>query len=191
EVTPNTLATNPRLKELIDEIVSLSTEFGILTEYTAFLAREGTDLSKKDHILAQACQNFWGRAVQSRTGYGSLNQTLNLAHQKSQAWANPRNDYLDDKLNRVSVTAVQQVNDRAFYRRDNQWVDSRVVDKLDQAKDARVIEFGSPDFLKLVRRLAGEGRQGCIALGGDVLMVIDGKPTLIKAPAPAAPAPQP
>ena len=30
--------------ELVDEIVRLSTEFGILTEYTAFLAREGTDL---------------------------------------------------------------------------------------------------------------------------------------------------
>jgi len=31
---------NPRVKELTDEIIRLSTEFGILTEYTAFLARE-------------------------------------------------------------------------------------------------------------------------------------------------------
>ena len=35
--------SDPRLKELTDEIVRISTEFGILTEYTAFLAREGTD----------------------------------------------------------------------------------------------------------------------------------------------------
>ena len=32
-------------RELVEEIVRLSTEFGILTEYTAFLAREGTDLA--------------------------------------------------------------------------------------------------------------------------------------------------
>ena len=32
--------SDPRLKELTDEIVRLSTEFGILTEYTAFLARK-------------------------------------------------------------------------------------------------------------------------------------------------------
>jgi Ca-activated chloride channel homolog len=31
---------DPKVKELVDEIIRLSTEFGILTEYTAFLARE-------------------------------------------------------------------------------------------------------------------------------------------------------
>src|SRR6185369_3288875 len=39
-----TAAANPKVKELVDEIVRLSKEFGILTEYTAFFAREGTDL---------------------------------------------------------------------------------------------------------------------------------------------------
>lgn len=34
------LRDDPRLKELIDEIVMLSTKYGILTEYTAFLATE-------------------------------------------------------------------------------------------------------------------------------------------------------
>ena len=41
---PAASVNDPKIKELIDEIVRLSTEFGILTEYTAFLAREGTDL---------------------------------------------------------------------------------------------------------------------------------------------------
>ena len=35
-------APTPVKGELVEEIVRLSTEFGILTEYTAFLAREGT-----------------------------------------------------------------------------------------------------------------------------------------------------
>ena len=49
-------------RELVDEIVRLSTEFGILTEYTAFLAREGSDLSRRTEVLAEAWRNFDTRA---------------------------------------------------------------------------------------------------------------------------------
>lgn len=41
---------DPRLKELTDEIVRLSTEFGVMTEYTSFLATEGTDLAAKEEL---------------------------------------------------------------------------------------------------------------------------------------------
>jgi len=47
-------STSPATRELVDEIVRLSTEFGILTEYTAFLARQGTDFSQKDKVLSEA-----------------------------------------------------------------------------------------------------------------------------------------
>ena len=40
-----TIFSDPRFKEIANEILRLSTEFGILTEYTSFLAREGTDLA--------------------------------------------------------------------------------------------------------------------------------------------------
>ena len=43
------------MKELVDEIVRLSVEFGILTEYTSFLATEGTDLGNWSD-LATACR---------------------------------------------------------------------------------------------------------------------------------------
>ena len=55
-------AASPASRELVDEIVRLSTEFGILTEYTAFLAREGTDLSKKAEVLSEAENLFRDRA---------------------------------------------------------------------------------------------------------------------------------
>ena len=40
---PEPSALDPKYKELVDEIVRLSTEFGILTEYTAFLATDGVE----------------------------------------------------------------------------------------------------------------------------------------------------
>jgi Ca-activated chloride channel family protein len=174
-------ASHPRFKELVDEIVKLSTEFGILTEYTAFLAREGTDLGHRSEVLAEARRNFQQRAVHTRSGIGSINQDMNRQAMSQQAVLNPGNDFYDLNMNRVSITSVQQVADRAFYRKGNRWVDSRLVDQ-NRAVPRKVISFGSKEFQRLVERLATEGRQGSISLRGDILMVVDGQPVLIKGP---------
>ncbi|MHC4931065.1 MAG: VIT domain-containing protein, partial [Planctomycetota bacterium] len=44
-VVGESVLDDPRLRELVQEILRLSTEFGILSEYTAFLATEGTGLT--------------------------------------------------------------------------------------------------------------------------------------------------
>jgi Ca-activated chloride channel family protein len=173
---------DPKFRELVDEIVRLSTEFGILTEYTAFLAREGTDLGRRHEVMARAQRNFQQRAVSTRSGISSVNQEMNRQTMSQQAVLNPYNDYYDRNMNRVSVTSVQQVADRAFYRRGNRWVDSRVVNQEAAQKPGKVIDFGSEEFMRLAERLAREGRQGSISLRGDILMVVDGKPVLIKGP---------
>ena len=179
----STLATtDPHLRELVDEVVRLSTEFGILTEYTAFLAREGTDLTRRDEVLAQASRNFVERAVVTRSGVGSVNQESNLGAQRSQATLNMRNEFLDQNMNRISTSAVQQINDRAFYQRGDQWVDSQLINEK-SAAPAETIEYGTEAYRRLVGRLTAENRAGTIAQRGDVLMLLDGKPVLVKAPA--------
>lgn len=174
--------TNPATRELVEEIIRLSTEFGILTEYTSFLAKEGTDLSCKDDVRSVAEQQFRSRAIQTRTGLSSVNQDLNNQALKSFLCPNPRNRYLDAEMCSVEVATVQQVCDRTFYKRANQWVDSRLVEQAPAVTPKRVITFGSPEFRALADRLAQEGRQGTIALRGDILMLVDGQPVLIKAP---------
>jgi len=179
-------ANDPRLRELVDEVVRLSTEFGILTEYTAFLAREGTDLSSREFVREQAARNFRARAIHTRSGLASVNQTINNSRQKQQEVLNPRNLFLDEQMNTVQVTTVQQVADRAFYRRGQRWVDSRVVNRGKTLTPDRTIEFGSQAFWDLVKRLVREQRAGCVALAGDVTLMVDGQVVLIKSPAPAA-----
>jgi Ca-activated chloride channel homolog len=173
-------AADPRLKELVDEIVKLSTEFGILTEYTAFLAREGTNLAERDEVLRAATHNFEERAMRTRSGMGSLNQSYNNDTQFRQQALNVRNSYFDQNMNRVSIANVQQVSDRAFFQRGNRWVDSRIVNNEANVKPARVIEFGSAEFGRLAARLAEEGRQGTIALRGEILMVVDNETVLVR-----------
>ena len=81
-----------------------------------------------------------------------------------------------------SITTVQQVNDRAFYQRGNRWIDSRAVNSSDAGKRARIVEFGSEPFRELMRKMVRDNRQGCLALRGEILLLVDGEPVLIKGP---------
>lgn len=173
------VAKESRIKELVDEVVRLSTEFGILTEYTAFLAHEGTDLSDGGAIFCMANDNFLRRAVAERSGLAAVNQDMNNVAQKSQVFLNISNRYWDADMNPVSVSTIQQVNDVAFYRRNGTWVDSRLVSNEKEAALSRVIVFGSAEFHDLALRLAEQGRQGSIALQGDIKLIVDGETVLV------------
>jgi Ca-activated chloride channel family protein len=177
---PATSKDDPKVKELVDEIVRLSTEFGILTEYTAFLAREGTDLADRPRVLREAGSVLELRAMRSRSGRDAVSQSFNLQPQSKQTSLNYGNVYYNENMERVSIATVQQINDQAYYRRANRWIDSRLVQKENQIKPTKVIEFGSKEYIKLAEKLAKENRQGSIALTGDILLLVDGEPVLIK-----------
>ncbi|MBC8032152.1 MAG: VWA domain-containing protein [Pyrinomonadaceae bacterium] len=178
----NTAAVDPKLKELIDEIVRLSTEYGVLTEYTAFLALDGTDFSQRDALNEQARLSLVRNAQQTRSGMGGVTQSQNMTTQRTQSSANRSNYFLTQNMDRVEVTNVQQITDRTFFRRNDRWVDSSVLDREKNSKPDQIIEFGTPEFYKLVDRLVSEGRQGILALSGEMLLSIDGRTVLIKAP---------
>jgi hypothetical protein len=173
---------DPKTKELVDEIVMLSTEFGILTEYTAFLAREGTNFEQPEILLEEASDMLRLRAVMKRSGKSAVSQSYNIGSQKYQSQLNARNTYYGTDMERLTISNVQQINDRAYYYRNNRWVDSRLLKDEANIKPKRIIEFGSPEFIGLVTRLSLDNQQGCIALGGNVLFLVDGETVLVKAP---------
>jgi Ca-activated chloride channel family protein len=173
---------DPHMRELVDEIVRLSTEFGVMTEYTSFLALEGSDLSKRDAILSLAASNFDNRALRVRSGAASVNQELNNNFMKDQVVLNSSNALLDQNMNQVSVSSVRQISDQTFYRKNGRWVDSSAVDER-SPKPFREIQFGSKEYFDLAQRLTTEGRQGSLALGGDILINFEGRFILVHGPA--------
>ncbi|MFH0945459.1 MAG: VIT domain-containing protein [Planctomycetota bacterium] len=178
--TGEVLAGDPRLRELTDEILRLSTKFGILTEYTAFLAREGTDLGDLA-ALQVACENLIDdRAVHERSGKGSVNQALNFNEQKKQVSLNPFNRYFDKDLNQVEFSSVQQVCDRAFFKRGTRWIDSRLVSGQPTPQVDEVIVFGSEAHRVLLDSFILQGRQGVLSLSGEILISYQNKNILIK-----------
>jgi Ca-activated chloride channel family protein len=175
---------NPRLRELRDEILRLSTKFGVLGEYTAFLATEGNDLGNW-HALTMACQNeLNGRAMRTRSGAGAVNQGSNLWTQKAQERTNYRNSWVDHNMQPVETTAIQQICDRAFFRRGDRWIDGNSVVNKRLDADERIV-FGSDRYEALRQRLEAEGRGGVLSLRGELLLEVDGRNVLISAPLPS------
>lgn len=172
-------ATDPKMKELVDEIVRLSIEFGILTEYTAFLAKEGTDLNRREAIRHDTNANLYSRAVRGRSGKGAMNQAYNNDFQLRQTSSNRRNWFLDKDMNRVQVARVQQMNDRAFFRRGSRWVDGNAINSKAGDKPDSTVKIGSPAFMKLLDRLVADNRQGTLSMSGEIVLRIDGKNILI------------
>jgi hypothetical protein len=113
---------------------------------------------------------------------GGVSQAANNTTQKGQANLNRSNYYLTQNMERVEITNVQQITDRTFFRRHNRWVDANALEAETKAKPDRVVQFGSPEFYRLVDQLVSEGRQGILALSGEMLLVLNGKTVLIKSP---------
>lgn len=179
--------TDPRTKELIDAVVKLSMRWGILTEYTSFLAEDpsGTPVAATTHEerLHLAMDAAAGRLME-RAGAGAVNQSVNLKTAQAQACANADNTYWDANMQQVRVLSVMQVADQTLFCRGGKWFDSNLVDKPEMAKPDMTIEFGSAEHFALACKLAetdaGAGRQALLAQRGDVYLLVDGKRVLVR-----------
>lgn len=181
---------DPRLRELRDEILRLSARYGVLGEYTAFLATEGNRLDDWDALQAACQSSLEGRAVVTRSGTAAVNQGQNIWHQKGQQVLNPRNLYFDANLKQVEVHSIQQVCDRAFFKRGNRWVDGNSV-LMQTVAPEQIVSFGTPAFAALRSQLEASGRTALLSLPGEILINVDGKNVLVQPPAATPPEPTP
>lgn len=159
---------------LAAEVVRLSRQFGVLTEYTAFFAREGEELGGAGAEVARAHRELQEKALRVRSGKGSLAQDANRAGRKAAGWVDPRNVILSDELKSVELGGVNQIGDLAFHRRGGRWVDARLLERLTGAAP-RAVVAGSAAHALLVDRLAREGRQGVLALRGEIVVLVGGE----------------
>ena len=166
---------DPRVKELVDEIVRLSTEHGILTEYTAFLALDGEVFRPQEQRNSRAAFNFDEKALKLRSGVGSVTQDLNLWTQKGANNLNPTNGYVNAALEVEEVKNVAQCADMAFFKRGKEWVDaSLTLVGRDANLPVREISVDSPEFKLMVDKLVAKQRQSCLSLGNNLELVVDG-----------------
>ncbi len=184
------VTASPGAGELVEEIVRLSMKFGILTEYTAFLAQpaDAVSLNAEGFDFALACSatlnNLEDKAVNERWGIGAVSQSLNIKGGQVQACANPSNEWLDANMNSVSITTVQQLGDQTMFKRGERWVDARIVSAENQESEPpqQIVEFGSNEYFAMAESLADRGRSALMAIPGEVYLIVNGEAVLVSNP---------
>jgi Ca-activated chloride channel family protein len=133
-------------KELIAEVVRLSKQYGIVTEYTAFLALG--DAGKGHDVLFKEAQGRLAAARAEKAGQWAVNQAANdKALQMRSVATNEANVYRDRRGNVTALQTVSQVGRRAFYLQDGQWTDAEEAGK----RKTRVVKLFSPEYFELLR----------------------------------------
>jgi len=125
----------PGNQELIDEVVALSKEYGIMTEYTSFLVEEGAAPMPVaggmpggvgggrtvDELRAVAGARL-GKAHEVDSGGYAVSQGTNNRALRAQAQA-VRNTWVDAEGQTQVIEGVRYARNRAFYNQQGVWVD--------------------------------------------------------------------
>jgi len=133
-------------EELIAEVVKLSRKFGIVTEYTEFLAMTDKEISAEEAV--NEANRLVNMANAQKAGQWAFNQARNdNLLQNRKVAGQGANNYLD-RLGRVVVNdAVRRIGVQTFYLRDGQWVDAEEAGE----RNRRVVKLHSDEYNDLVR----------------------------------------
>ncbi len=134
-------------KELIEEVVRLSKQYGIVTEYTDFIAMAGPMRREARPCSTPGCEERIATARGEQAGQWAVNQAANDKALQQRAVAAPAaNFYRDRRGNVTTVRTVTQVGRRAFYLQDGQWVDAEEAG----TRKTRVVKLLSPEYFELL-----------------------------------------
>ncbi|MCG3177897.1 MAG: hypothetical protein BIFFINMI_00219 [Phycisphaerae bacterium] len=151
---------NGESTEVIDELVRLSKQYGIITPYTSFLADERTVLSDASGLRAKGAAEAADLGGSISGGRGQMHaenrakmNTAAQAPKPGAAWQYGQGkvaDYEQDKQEQVAT--VLNAGQRSFYKRGNQWVQAELTSrKLDEVnKDAKEVKQFSDEYFALV-----------------------------------------
>ena len=177
---------SPVAKELVEEVRSLSQTWGVLSEYTAFLALEGTDLADADGNRSALAAGLVQRAQRTRTGAGGVVQSVNQNRWRRGQRFDRLNRFLDEQLREVGPREVQHVGERAFFLRGGKWVDTRLfeggAEAVAEMQMLAAVAFGSEAYVTFSAWLTDRGLGGVLALPGDVFVEVEGRAVWLPRP---------
>ncbi|MDP1661187.1 MAG: hypothetical protein Q8L55_04650, partial [Phycisphaerales bacterium] len=185
---------------------ALSTRFGILTEYTAFLATEPTVAHRSvDDIRLLAATSLEAER-RNRGGVEAVKQEGKLADMKGQSETsapaspgmtggnNVQYRYIvgagGRSLQREELTNVNQIQDRTFFNRNGRWVEGANITKENEAPQ-RTVTVGTDDYTALANELLAANLGGLLALDGDVYFIWKQQRVLLQNSSPAQTDPAP
>ncbi len=152
-------------KELVDEIVRLSLEYGILTEYTAFLAEEDEAVP-----LAEAEERAgltMDAAFKVGYGAGATSRAQNAQVMQQQKGVYATNTYLDAGGNLQRIANIQNVGQRGYVQRQGRWEDTRYQPDMEIVLQ---VQAYSEAYFQLSRNFPQLNQQ--MSVGDNVLVIL-------------------
>ena len=163
-------------QEVIDEIIQLSRDYGIMTPYTSFLADERTNLADREELRSKGVASSSVLSAEIKGGMGQTNavnrQAYNMAvrgvpksaavpvdiagkplSQAGQVSLGYRDVSAYEAGQKEIFSSVQNVGNQTLYRRGRSWITPETA-KLDLEKDKdkiKVIQRYSDEYFELVR----------------------------------------
>ncbi len=181
-------------QELVDELVKLSIQHGIMTPYTSFLADENVNLAQSSSNVSRARANAEKDLGQlsGRSGFAQRAIKGQLQNERiPQAPAEFRKRSAPalggDAKEAETIDVVKNVGQKTFFRKNKQWRDSTVTEE--QEKQAIRVRQFSQEYFDLAVKHGGTLAK-YIAFQEPVLVNLEGKTYQID-PADDAPPPSP
>lgn len=179
------LLASKRNKQLTDEILSLALDYGVLSEFTAFLAQESTDLSSWKSLATQTNEGVIHQNVRWRSGAAAVNMARNQVQLKGMKQQKLFNSYWTADDQRVSTLGVRPVRRGVMIRRGSTWVQGSLLhgfegDELPAA--SRSVDLGSPGYRKLLKELVIDSRADVASIGGQLLIRHRGEILMLRSP---------
>ncbi len=189
---------NGRSTEVMDELVRLSKQYGIITPYTSFLADERTVLSDQMTLMREGVSASSTLISDVSGGVGQMNAMNRSAMNNATVAPAPSlpgkgsaqmgksklSSYESNETEHLN--SVQNVGNRALYKRGRQWIDSSVSDK-DISKlnaQAKTVTQFSEEYFRLAAQnsvtenqvLATQrpGEELVVSLRGQLYRIVGG-----------------
>jgi Ca-activated chloride channel family protein len=175
-------------EELVKELVALSTRHGILTPYTSFLANENVDFRDVASNSIRAGQQTQMLEAQPAGRGGFAQRATKADYQQAQGPASfgggsntaPVVVMRDADDKEVRVDGVCSLGTKAFYCRNQTWIDSTITAEMEK-NAVRVVQF-SDDYFKLAQR-HGRTLAQYLVFEDPVLVNVEGQYYRIDPPA--------
>ncbi|MCA9557474.1 MAG: VWA domain-containing protein, partial [Myxococcales bacterium] len=136
-------------QKTLAEIVELSRRFGILTEYTAFIADSDAPIDADE--ANRMASELLVRANQQQSGQWAVRQADNESALRKRTVASTAGNFYRDKQGKTRKgEKVRMMQGRAWYKRDGRWVEA---EDGKERKHRRVKKF-SKAYMDLVRENA-------------------------------------
>lgn len=158
-------------QEYVDEIVALSKRYGIMTQYTSFLAEEDVDIARDLRPLREEAWRNMDSVMGFETGAQGVSQSMQSKKLAASEMAPATAGYIDATGREVQVEKIKIIGSKTFYLKKGEWIDAEYKEGMGLTE----VKLLSDAYFDLADRSPEQAKYLTFAPDQTIITVIDGK----------------